>query len=56
MALFIDDETARIKYLQDIEIFKDNNYKYIKPNTIIFKIKREIYRIVHQIKNLFIKQ
>ncbi len=56
MALFIDDETARTKYLQDIEIFKDNNYKYIKPNTIIFKIKREIYRIVHQIKNLFIKQ
>lgn len=56
LALFIDDETARSKYLQDIEIFRDNDYKYIKPNKILFKIWREIKRIVHQIKNLFIKQ
>lgn len=56
MALFIDDETARNKYLQDIEIFRDNAYRYIKPNKILFKIQREIKRIVYQIKNLLISQ
>lgn len=52
LAFFIDDETVRNKYLRDIEIFKLNRYRYIKPNEVLFKINREFKRILLQIKKL----
>ncbi len=52
---FIDSEEARDKMIKDIEMYKINKYLYIEPNIMIFKINREIKRIINQIKNLLKK-
>ena len=48
--LFIDDSDAKKHYINMIEKYKKFNYKPVIPNTVIYKIKREVIRILKQFK------
>lgn len=56
LVFFINDEIAEKKYLKDIDVYRINKYKYIKPNILMFKLEREIKRILKQLKNLISHQ
>lgn len=48
-AYFIEDEAIRNLYLKNVEKLKKFKYKIIKPSLFIFKLKREIGRILNQL-------
>lgn len=50
-AYFINDKTMRENYIKEIEKLKKVKYQILKPNILLYKIKRETKRIIMQIKN-----
>lgn len=50
-AYFIDNKFIREKYLEEIKKLSKIKYKILKPNIFFYKLKREINRIIMQIKN-----
>lgn len=49
-AFFIDDDNIRNEYLKAIEVFKKTKYRPVRPSVILYKIQRELSRIVNRIK------
>lgn len=49
-AFFIDDDNIRNEYLKAIEVFKKTKYRPVRPSVILYKIQRELSRIVNHIK------
>lgn len=52
---FVDDYISK-KYVEVIDKYKNIKYKYVKINTFLFKINREIKRIFNQMKNFLFHQ
>ncbi len=52
---YIESEHLRNISLDAFEPFKPIKYKIVAPNVKIYKIKREIKRILEQIKDFFAK-
>ncbi len=50
-AYFIDNKFIREKYIEEIKKLSKIKYKILKPNIFSYKLKREINRIIMQIKN-----
>lgn len=50
-AYFIENKFIREKYLEEIKKLSKIKYKILKPNLFFYKLKREINRIIMQIKN-----
>lgn len=48
-AYFINDKLIRENYLKTVDVLKPIKYKIIKPNKKIYKLKREVNRILNQI-------
>lgn len=48
-AYFIKDKLIRENYLKTVDVLKPIKYKIIKPNKKIYKLKREVNRILNQI-------
>ena len=53
---FIENKQIQLLYKNKIEIYKKFKYKAVVPNIHIYKIKREIKRIINQIKGIFVKR
>jgi len=50
-AYFIENKFIREKYIEEIKKLSKIKYKILKPNLFFYKLKREINRIILQIKN-----
>lgn len=50
-AYFIENKFIREKYIEEIKKLSKIKYKILKPNIFFYKLKREINRIIMQIKN-----
>lgn len=50
-AYFIDNKFIREKYIEEIKKLSKIKYKILKPNIFSYKLKREMNRIIMQIKN-----
>ena len=50
-AYFIENKFIREKYVEEINKLSKIKYKILKPNLFLYKLKREINRIITQIKN-----
>ena len=49
-SFFIDNDNVRSEYLKAVEVFKKTKYRPVKPSILLYKIKREVSRIINQFK------